>query len=344
MHKKLIFRTSKEYIAKSLFKGALFWVAFNIITGLLTGDNSLNDNYFILFLIVSYVAFLASYKIKIDRGHITTYQAAMVTNNINLYKASEVVNEKDRVTVIYPDDSRFPIKYARFSEPEQIKVLEIAVPQSGDRPNISPVILEQHERKRAVKRSTGYTQNIIGGLSLTILGVVALFTDIIYMPGRNGFIYLEKEPTYFYSFLAFLFIFGIGSLLYGSIGKRKNRNTQHNLRTGVKRGTMKADWRSLASLKVWVIALFLIIWNAAFLTAMHFSENANIFASPISSNIIGTVCLLASIFAFSVAMSRTVQKRLIAESRSENFNTADFYLVGVICAIFVIASFFNIGF
>jgi hypothetical protein len=148
----------------------------------------------------------------------------MVTNNINLYKASEVVKEKDRVTVIYPDDARFPIKFARFSESDQLKVLELAVPQAGDRPKVAPEVIEQHKLKNAKKRNSSYTQNIIGGLGSIILGVVALFTDVIYMPGRHGFIYLEKEPTYFYSFLAFLLILGIGSFTYGLIGKRRNRN------------------------------------------------------------------------------------------------------------------------
>jgi hypothetical protein len=224
MNQQLLLKTSKEHIAKALFKGALLWIAFNIFTGLLTGDASLNDNYFILFLIISYVAFIASYKVKIDRGHITTYQATMVTNNINLFKASEVVTEKDRITVIYPDDARFPIKYSRLSESDQIKVLELAVPKTGDRPKVAPEVIEQHKLKNAKKQRSSYTQNIIGGLGLTILGVVALFTDVIYMPGRHGFIYLEKEPTYFYSFLAFLLILGIGSFTYGLIGKRRNRN------------------------------------------------------------------------------------------------------------------------
>ena len=123
MTQQLMLKTSKEYIAKCLFKGALLWIAFNIITGLLTGDSSLDDNYFILFLIISYISFIASYKVKIDRGHVTTYQAAMVTNNINLYKASEVVKEKDRVTVIYPDDARFLLNLHGSVNPTKLKYL-----------------------------------------------------------------------------------------------------------------------------------------------------------------------------------------------------------------------------
>ncbi len=224
MNQELVFTTSKEHIAKTLFKGVLLWIAFNISTGLFTGDASLDDNYFILFLVVAYVAFIASYKVKIDRGHITTYQATMVTNNINLFKANEVIKEKDRVTVIYPEDARFPIKFSRFSEPDQLKVIELAVPQTGDRTKIAPEVIEQHQRSNIEKRSSSYTQSIFGGMGLTILGAVALFTDVIYIPSRHGFIYLEKEPTYFYSFLAFLLILGIGSFTYGLIGKRRNRN------------------------------------------------------------------------------------------------------------------------
>jgi hypothetical protein len=151
MSQQLILKTSNDYIAKCLLKGAVFWITFNIITGLLTGDASLNDNYFILFLIISYIAFIASYTVKIDRGHITTYQAAMVTNNINLYKASEVVKEKDRVIIIYPDDARYPIKFSRFGKSDQSKVLEFSTPQAGARPKAVPEIIEQDELRNAKK-------------------------------------------------------------------------------------------------------------------------------------------------------------------------------------------------
>lgn len=224
MSQKLILTTSKEHIAKVLFKGLLLWVGFNLGTGLLTGDTSLDDNYFILFLVIAYVAFIASYKVKIDRGHITTYQASMVTNNINLFKANEVIDEKDRLTVIYPDDARFPVKYSRFNEADQLKVLELTVPQTGERAKISPEVIEQYELNKIKKRKSSYTKSIFGGFNSIILGIVAVVTDVIYLPSREGFIYLEKEPTYFYSWMVILFVVGIGSLIYGFIGKRKYSN------------------------------------------------------------------------------------------------------------------------
>lgn len=224
MDHQLVLKTSKEHIARCLIRALIIWVGFNIVTGLLTGDSSLDDNYFILFLLLSYVGFIASYKVKIDRGHITTYQATMVTNNINLFKASEVVEEKDRLVVIYPDDARFAIKHARFNEQDQVKVLELTVPQVGERPKIAPEIIEQHEQKIAKKRKTNFTQNIVGGLSLVVLGVVALFTGTIYIPDRYGFVSLEKEPTYFYVLLTFLLCWGTFSVIYGVIGKVRAKN------------------------------------------------------------------------------------------------------------------------
>jgi hypothetical protein len=224
MRQELILTTSKEHIAKTLFKGLLFWIAFNLGTGILTGDTSLADNYFILFLVIAYVAFIASYKVKIDRGHITTYQASMVTNNINLFKASEVINEKGRLTVIYPDDARFPVKFLRFNEADQIKAIELTVPQKGERAKIAPEIIEQHERDKVNKRKSGYTNSIFGGFNSIILAIVAVATDVIYLPSREGFIYLEDDPRYFYIWLTILIISGIGLLIYGFIGKRKYRN------------------------------------------------------------------------------------------------------------------------
>jgi len=224
MEHQLIFKTSIEYIAKTLFKGILCWVIFNLLTGLMTGDASLDENYFILSLIIAYVAFVASYKVKIDRGHITIYQASMITSNINLYSASEVLNEKGKLIVICPNDTRFVIKYSRLSESEKSQLLDIVVPLAGDRPKVAPELIEQYKLSKTEKFKPNHTKNILGGLGITIFGLFSLFNEVIYMPSRHGSIYLEKEPTTFYIFLTCILIFGVGIFIYGSFGKLKNRN------------------------------------------------------------------------------------------------------------------------
>jgi hypothetical protein len=224
MEHQLIFKTSKEHMAKTLLKGGLCWVIFNLLTGLITGDISLNDNYFILSLIIAYVALVASYEVKIDRGHITIYQASMITSNINLYSASKVLNEKGKLIVICPNDTRFVIRYSRFGESEKSQLLEIVVPQAGDRPKVAPKLVEQYKLTKTEKFKPNHTKNIFGGIGITIFGLFSLFSEVIYMPSRYGSIYLENEPTAFYIYLTNILIFGVGIFIYGSYGKLKKRN------------------------------------------------------------------------------------------------------------------------
>jgi hypothetical protein len=224
MEHQLIFKTSKEYIAKTIVKGALCWVLFNLLTGLITGDTSLDDNPFFLFLIIAYVALISSYKIKIDRGHITIYQASMITSNINLYSASEVLNEKGKLIVIYPNDTRFVIKYSRLSELGKSKILELVIPQTGDRPKVAPEITEKYRKSNSDKFRSNHTRNIFGGLGMIVFGIYSLLNEVIYMPSRHGSIYLEKEPTEFYIFLTCILISGVGTLIHSLFRKLWGRN------------------------------------------------------------------------------------------------------------------------
>lgn len=117
----------------------------------------------------------------------------MIISNINLYSASEVLNEKGKLIVICPNDTRFVIKYLRFSESEKLQLLEIVVPQTGGRPKVSPELVEQYKLRKTEKFKPNHTKNIFGGIGITIFGLFSLFNEVIYMPSRYGSIYLEKN-------------------------------------------------------------------------------------------------------------------------------------------------------
>jgi hypothetical protein len=55
--------TSKKYLLKQFFYAFIFWLAFNILTGLLTEDYSLNDNHFILFIAILIATIKSSYQV-----------------------------------------------------------------------------------------------------------------------------------------------------------------------------------------------------------------------------------------------------------------------------------------
>lgn len=77
-NKPIYFIVSAKSIAKIFRNGFLLWVAFNLVTGFITGDKSFDDNYFVLILTIIYAVFIGLKRIKVDRGHITIYQATMV--------------------------------------------------------------------------------------------------------------------------------------------------------------------------------------------------------------------------------------------------------------------------
>jgi hypothetical protein len=213
MNQPFEYKSSPKYIVQRITIGIFVWIAFNFLTGLLTGNKSLDDNYFILTVICIYVAFLSSYKVKFDRGHITTFQFGMVTNNIDLYEASKILKNKKMLTVIYPDNARFSIKYGRLSTANQQSIIDYVKPLKGERPKGNGVINENNK----------YIQKIIVGAVFSILAIVGLFTSVIYFPSRHGFFYLENDPTLFYLTLTILSITGIVSLIYGITGKLKEQ-------------------------------------------------------------------------------------------------------------------------
>lgn len=221
MNAEFIFRTSERYIAKCVLKGLIYWAIFNIVTGLLTGDHSLNDNYFILTVILGYIALISSYKVNYERGHISTYQVGMLTNNINLFEAVNIQEEKDRITIFFPDDVRHTIKHIRLSEQDQVKLLELAIPLEGSRPQNPPEIIRHHQEQKLRKKRTGYTKQIFMGVCGLAISINALFTDTLLLPGRNGSIRFEDEPTYFMYWVVALLLISPISILTGIFGKKQ---------------------------------------------------------------------------------------------------------------------------
>ncbi len=221
MNEQRIFTPSKEYIGNCLYKGFVFWVAFNLVTGLITGDFSLDDNYFVLTLIALYIGFLASYKIKVDRGHITTYQLSMVTNNINLFKASKVVNDKKRLTVYYPEDARFSIKYFRVSQADQAALIKLVTPQEGVRASAEPVVvLVEPEKAFGIFENSKFKYvaaiyNVVVGISFMGIGVVFIYNGAIQFPGTTKIISIDSSPDHFYMVLTFIALSGVAGISRG---------------------------------------------------------------------------------------------------------------------------------
>jgi len=157
----------------------------------------------------------------VDRGHITTYQFSMVTNNINLFKASKVVNEGQRLTVYYPGDARFQIKYFRVNHLEQLALIELVTPRMGARPSLEPTaifpvpekpfgILEGSRVKYAVA-----IYNAVAGFIFIGVGLYFIYNGAIHFPGSPIFISVDSSPYQFYMFSIFALVSGVSAARNG---------------------------------------------------------------------------------------------------------------------------------
>lgn len=215
-----------DYKASFLFKVKAFawvifaWVAFNAITGLLTGNYALVDNHFVLVVFFLAAAFNSSYRVTYKKGLVATYQLGMVTNSINLYEATSVELGKKGITVHYPGDTRFVIKYGRLPKEHHQQVVSSIKALDGKRPEnaLSPItVIEQRHEAESVGKM------IIGGALGLGIGFVALFTGTLYLP--RGEIIRATDPgnTFVYYVTACL-VGGAISVVYGLFRKRSMLN------------------------------------------------------------------------------------------------------------------------
>ena len=103
---------------------------------------------------------------------------------------------------------------------------------------------------------------------------------------------------------------------------------------------MKLQWRSVTSLKASVLVTFVLLWNAGFLISIYIGGGSwSGGQTSLGMKISGLVCLAACLFTFAVARSKSVQEKLIAPSRSEYFNTREFYFLAVVSGVLAISRF-----
>ena len=103
---------------------------------------------------------------------------------------------------------------------------------------------------------------------------------------------------------------------------------------------MSLNWRSILSLKAWVLVTFLVLWNLGFFVSMQAGGGGLTGGlAPAGMKISGYVCLAACAFSLSVATSKSIQSFLIAPSRAANFSTREFYFIAFITGFLAISRF-----
>ncbi len=207
--------TSEIYKLRQFIIAAVLWVLFNMVSGFLTGDQSLADNYFILVVCLFIAWNRCSYKVFYNSGNIVTRQFGMVTQNISLYQASEVFEKNGDLHIHYPDDSRYTIKLHALNAAAQLDAKETIVPLVGE----PPLLTEETDPKAmTMAKKPDYVECIITGIVLLGLGLVSLKNGVVYLPGKGGFIELSKDPIAFYTFQVICLAVGAFSLWYGANG------------------------------------------------------------------------------------------------------------------------------
>lgn len=100
-----------------------------------------------------------------------------------------------------------------------------------------------------------------------------------------------------------------------------------------------AHLRSVFSLKAVVWVGFLLFWNAYYVAVHWLSDGVLFRFRPITSQFAAAILplyLLSALGAFSVAISESVQRAIVAPSRRESFRSKEFYFIGTLLSIFVL--------
>jgi len=236
MDDKNFHRASFKILMKKLVVGLLFWVLFNILSGSLQGEFLLFEINFILLLVILYISLLASYNLSIEQGVIVVRQAGMVTSNINLYEASDVKVEKDRLLIIYPNDIRYSIKLNVFDDHIKNKLIDMVVPHTGERP---PITLEsiyfeanEVETKEYIPNKVPLKKrasNIFQSVLFIVYGGYSFYIGSLYIPGRttNG-VHLSGLQANLVYISMILAVLGMISTILDHYDKRDNERMYNN--------------------------------------------------------------------------------------------------------------------
>ncbi|WP_406610011.1 hypothetical protein [Agarivorans sp. JK6] len=136
------FSSSKSYQLKTASIGLAFWLGFNLLTGLITGDRSLDDNYFVLFLVIIYVAIKCSYKAVLVNSYLTISRFGMVTAYVDLYKLETVTSNKKELNLVTMDQARYKLKLSKLPESSHVDIRNSIIPLAGERQPVPAAVVD----------------------------------------------------------------------------------------------------------------------------------------------------------------------------------------------------------
>ena len=99
-------------------------------------------------------------------------------------------------------------------------------------------------------------------------------------------------------------------------------------------------YKGLLALKIYVMIAVVVAWNVGFIVAMNMEPVPGDRMMPRESAVIISVtCLLASVFAISVAMSKNVQAAVLAPKRIRMFSPRPYYFISFVTGVLALSSY-----
>ncbi|MPW30418.1 hypothetical protein F9L16_15625 [Agarivorans sp. B2Z047] len=146
------FSSSKSYQLKTASIGLAFWLGFNLLTGFITGDRSLDDNYFVLFLVIIYVAIKCSYKAVLVNSYLTISRFGMVTAYVDLYKLETVASNKKELNLVTMEQARYKLKLSKLPESSHVDIRNSIIPLAGERQPVPAAVvgLKKDDKRQQV--------------------------------------------------------------------------------------------------------------------------------------------------------------------------------------------------
>ncbi|MGY5451181.1 hypothetical protein ACVFI8_09595 [Agarivorans sp. MS3-6] len=207
------YSSSKMYWLKTTVIGLSVWFGFNQLTGLMTGNQSLNDNYFILFLVAVFVAIKGHYKVVLANSYLTISRLGMVTAYVDLYKLEKAYLKKQALYLVTKDQARYTLKLCKLPKQSHADIRHSILPLTGVRqPVPAPVVdLKSDDKRQQVISVFG----VAFGLMLMFESIRS-FGDVNLNVGSAGFRLDAQLATLLHGLLVASLLIGNGlSQFYG---------------------------------------------------------------------------------------------------------------------------------
>lgn len=207
------YSSSRSYQLKTASIGLAFWLGFNLLTGFITGDRSLDDNYFVFFLVIVYVAIKCSYRAVLANSYLTISRFGMVTVYADLYKLEKVTSNKKELNLVAKDQARYKLKLSKLPEKSHVDIRNSILPLTGERQPVPAAVvdLKTDDKRQQVISVFG----VAFGLML-VFESISSFGDANLNFGSEGFRLDAQLATLLHGLLVASLLIGNGlSQFYG---------------------------------------------------------------------------------------------------------------------------------